>query len=363
MSSGLIAGRSAAGRAGNRRRHREFARPSKSWYLPAPMGLHQFDLNLLRALDALLSERNVTRAAEKLFVTQQAMSGSLHRLREHFGDELLTRVGRKMELTPLARSLQKPVREGLLHVHSALETRPTFDPAAARRTFRVAMSDYASVTLMPRVMRKLASEAPHMTCHVETLNETSFDRLDDGDLDFHLSAGDCRLYGDHPPGAEISSIPLFRDDFVCVVDRRNALVGAEMTLDLYQRLPHNVVRMGAGLKTIVEQGWLDAQLKLRIVSTAPTFTALIFMVPGTPLVATAQRRLATALAPALNLRVLECPVRFDFLQENLAWHPRNEGDPCFEYVRQVFRDAAGELDRTVSSPKRARVAALANHKR
>jgi len=86
------------------------------------MQLSHFDLNLLRSLDALLAERNVTRASERLFVTQQAMSGALRRLREHFENELLVRVGRQMELTPLARSLAHPVREALLKVESALNT-------------------------------------------------------------------------------------------------------------------------------------------------------------------------------------------------------------------------------------------------
>ncbi len=92
------------------------------------MQFSHFDLNLLRSLDALLAERNVTRASERLFVTQQAMSGALRRLREHFENELLVRVGRQMELTPLARSLALPVRDALLKVETAVNTQPSFDP-------------------------------------------------------------------------------------------------------------------------------------------------------------------------------------------------------------------------------------------
>jgi hypothetical protein len=111
------------------------------------MQFSHFDLNLLRSLDALLAERNVTRASERLFVTQQAMSGALRRLREHFENELLVRVGRQMELTPLARSLALPVREALLKAETALNTQPSFDPVTAKGTVRVAMSDYTSLVL------------------------------------------------------------------------------------------------------------------------------------------------------------------------------------------------------------------------
>src|ERR1700757_4799238 len=109
------------------------------------MQIRRFDLNLLPSLDALLAHQNVTRAAEQLFVMQQAMSGALSRLRAHFEDELLIRVGRHLELTPLAKSLVRPVREALLASQAALDTRPSFDPATARRPCRIAMSDYASL--------------------------------------------------------------------------------------------------------------------------------------------------------------------------------------------------------------------------
>jgi DNA-binding transcriptional LysR family regulator len=224
----------------------------------------------------------------------------------------------QFDLNLLRAALAGPVREALLRVQSAMETRPTFDPAAARRTFRVAMSDYASFTLLPLFMRKLAMEAPGMTCHVEGITSSSFERLESGDLDFHLCASDFRLYGEHAPTADVRSMPLFRDDFVCVIDRNHPDIGTEMTLDLYQRLPHNVVRLGSGVTTIIEQGWRDAQLALNIAAIAPTFSALLFMLPGTRLVATAQRRLATPLAASLALRVLECPAQLNALQLSMA---------------------------------------------
>lgn len=302
-----------------------------------------FDLNLLRALDALLAERNVTRAAERLFITQQAMSGALRRLRDYFDDELLVRVGRHFEVTPLAHSLVIPVREALLRVEAALATQPSFDPACATRTVRLAISDYASLVLLPRLMSLLAVEAPNVTMRVETLSSSSFRRLEHGDLDFCVTVPHWGLYNDYGPSGDIQTEELFDDDFVCVVDRRHH-PAPTMTLEAYRAAKHNVVRFGNGIETLVEHSWRQAQFEANIAATAPSFSALMFMVPGTPLVATAQRRLASTLAPSLRLKVLECPVPVPLLNEHMMWHSRNDSDPAHCYLRETFRKLAEKLD-------------------
>jgi len=307
------------------------------------MQLSHFDLNLLRSLDALLAERNVTRASERLFVTQQAMSGALRRLREHFENELLVRVGRHMELTSLARSLVQPVREALLKVESALNTQPTFDPRTARGTVRVAMSDYTSLILLPRLMQILAAEAPHLIVRLEAYGDTSFQRLDSGDLDFCVTVSDRSLYSDYVPSGEIRAQDLFQDDFVCVVDRCYP-VTQKMSLKAYRSAQHNVVRFGRGIRTLVERGWEQSGFDAQIAATAPSFATLIFMLPGTQLVATAQRRLAKTLAAPLRLRVLECPVAIGVLREELLWHSRHDEDPSHLYLREAFRKATELLD-------------------
>src|SRR5215472_18123748 len=116
------------------------------------MHFRQLDLNLLVALDALLMERNITEAGRRLHVTQSAMSGSLGRLREYFGDELLVQIGRKMVPTPLAETLAEPVREILLKVKATVDARPGFDPATSTRRFSLMMSDYVSTVLMNEVV-------------------------------------------------------------------------------------------------------------------------------------------------------------------------------------------------------------------
>jgi DNA-binding transcriptional LysR family regulator len=305
---------------------------------------NRFDLNLLRVLDVLLEEKNVTHAANRMHVTQPAMSGALQRMRDFFNDQLLVRVGREMELTPHARSLIAPVRELLHTIRTTLDIEPSFDPRASRLTFSLAMSDYAAFVLMPKVLRRLSAQAPYVACEIELLNESTFNRLGANDVEFCIASDDWRLYGNHEPGAEIRTVPLFSDEFVCVADRSNPLVGNEFSLDDYKRVPHSAVRLGRGMSSIVEHTWALSDLRPNVAATAPSFSALIFMLPGTPMVATTQARLARALAPSLNLREVACPLIIPQLREVLAWHARNDFNPAHQFVRAIIEDAAREIE-------------------
>ena len=127
------------------------------------MNLNRLDLNLLVALDVLLTERSITHAAEHLNLSPSATSGALARLRVFFDDELLTQIGRRMAPTPLGESLQASVRDCLLHVQATIDIRPQFDPLNSKRNFRLMMSDYVSTVLMPGALRRLQREAPGIT--------------------------------------------------------------------------------------------------------------------------------------------------------------------------------------------------------
>ena len=307
------------------------------------MNLRGFDLNLLRSLDALLSERSVTRAADRVFVSQPTMSGALQRLREYFADQLLIRVGREMELTPLAKSLVRPVHEVLQNIQSTLEIRPSFDPATVKRVFRLAMTDYAAVILMPEVQRHLATSAPYISCAIEPLTEAYYDHLASGDIDFVVAAGNWRLFGTTEPGTEIRSDLLFSDSFVCVVDRDHPSVTDSLSLDEYRRLPHHVVRLGPGTESLIEHAWKVAELDIKVATTSGSFLLCVCLIPKTPVVATTQKRLADLLAASLPLKVVACPVPVPALHESLVWHVRNEFDPGHEFMRGVFAEAAAQL--------------------
>lgn len=307
------------------------------------MQLQNFDLNLLRSLDAFLTERNVTRAAEKLFVTQQAMSASLRRLREHFDDELLVRVGRNFELTPLATALVEPVKSSLQSIQTALQVRPKFDPKTEQRHFKVAMTDYAAMVLMPGVVRTLLQTAPYTVIHVERLDADSYTRLERGELDFCVGFIDWENHRIYKPSAHLRIEGLFRDDFVCVVDPEHFHVEGDITLEQYVNAPHGLVSFGSDWRTLIDRGWLRAGIEPRIVTKAPSFSSLIMMVHGTPLVATLHRRMAHAMARALSLKIMECPVPIRQLEESLVWLDRNDSDPGHSFIRDLFKEAGRTL--------------------
>jgi LysR family transcriptional regulator, nod-box dependent transcriptional activator len=306
------------------------------------MRLRKFDLNLLKALDALLAERSVTKAAENLYVTQQAMSGSLRRLREHFEDPLLVRMGREMELTPLARSLVIPLREALLNLDSTLRVRPMFDPQTTSRSFRLAISDYGSFVILPRVLQVLAKEAPKITLCVSALGDQSFNALERGDLDFFATTSQVAQLRAQQVSENIRKLVLFKDDFVCLADEAHPELREGMTEELYRQLPHTVTHFTIA-NTLVERAWIRHELEPYIASTAPGFATMIFMLPGTPAIGTAQRKLAVVLGAALKLRLHECPIPIDPVEESLFWHERSSEDPAHAFLRLIFQKVAVEL--------------------
>lgn len=297
-----------------------------------------FDLNLLRTLDVLLVERNVTRAAERLCVTQQATSSALQRLRAHFDDELLLRSGRKFELTPLAKSLELPVREALLSVRAALDTKPFYDPAASDYHCRIAMSDYCVHAIAPDLVRALLTQAPRVKMQVETISAHSFEKLEKGDLEFCLTSDHLELYETHAPRFSMGSHPVFDDDFVCVADPDHAPIWPELTLDAYLNARHNMPYFGRDIHTLVESAWADAGMCLDVAVKVPNFSSQLLTLPGTPLIATTQRRLAQALAPLLGLKIMECPLMIERLHEMLFWHQRNHQHPAHLFIRNLFID-------------------------
>jgi LysR family transcriptional regulator, nod-box dependent transcriptional activator len=305
--------------------------------------LNRFDFNLLLALDTLLSERSVTRAADRLCVTQPALSGSLQRLRQHFDDPLLLRVGREMELTPKARALIEPVRTALLHINAALETQAIFEPGTSERTFRVAMSDYCVHIYLPKVVRILAARAPQLRLMIENVFGPSFSRLEGGDIDLVITHGDRTLFGREGRDVDLLTDDLFDDSFVCVVARDHP-IGESMTKDDYLTYPHALAFFGANVRTVEEAEIERRGIVIKELLHVPTFAGLLQMLPGTEMIATVQSKLAEQLADTQKVRVLRPPMNLGTLKETLIWHKRSDDDPGHIWLRAVMKEAAAELD-------------------
>jgi DNA-binding transcriptional LysR family regulator len=300
------------------------------------MQLNRFDLNLLIALDALLREKNVTRAAERVFLSQPAMSAALQKLRTYFNDPLLVRVGRDMQLTPKGLSLVEPVHEVLLRVQATLATQPAFDPGSAQQSFTLVLASSALTLLVPLLLERIAREAPGVRCHLQTLDATSLSRLEYGDADLCIALDDPRFFGQRHWPEWLRSAALRNVRWACIADRDNLLVDADLTPERCRALPHALARAGGATAPASTTDEAAGDLDVR--ATSDSLLSLPFLVVGTPLVASVPERLAQYLATRLPLKVVPDPLRRGEEPELVLWHKRREPDPAHAWFRQLVID-------------------------
>ncbi|MGE4341360.1 MAG: LysR family transcriptional regulator [Pigmentiphaga sp.] len=308
------------------------------------MNLKNFDLNLLVALDALLSECNVTRAAERLCVTQPAMSNALQRMREYFNDPILVRVGRTMQPTPLAELLRGPLREVMLQTGKILKADYNFDPMQAKRTLRIMMTDYCASVFSGPLMRVLSAEAPGIKLEVLPLAAEALDDMIAGKFEMLISAQDLKLMDPEVDEHLINRGHVFSDEFVCAVDVDNPHVGKELDTETYLRLPHAVTRIGNAYLSLEEQATRRLGLDIQIAATTPTFASLPSLLPGTPLIITLQKRLADQFARAIPMRTFAPPVAIPGLEETLYWHNRFQDDEAHAWMRNAIMRAGAQME-------------------
>lgn len=294
------------------------------------MHFNHLDLNLLVALDALLTEKNITRASERVHLSQSAMSGALSRLRDYFQDDLLVQVGRRMVPTPLGESLARPVREVLVKVETTIQAKPEFDPATSSRNFKLLMSDYVSTVLMTSALPPIQRLAPHTMFELLPYSELQWETLDRGEIDFLIMPTDYLREG-HP--SEI----LFEDSYTCVAWCENPLVGDSITLDQYLDLGHVVVRFGQQRVPAYDE-WFFSRFgharRIEVVTTS--FSSILQLVVGTTRIATVQKRLASFYAKYLPLKFVAPPIEMPVLREAIVWHKYRDQDPGNAWVRRML---------------------------
>jgi DNA-binding transcriptional LysR family regulator len=298
--------------------------------------LRKIDLNLLVTLEAVLDERNLTRAAERVGITQPAMSGALGRLRKLTGDELLIRVGRGFELSPVGEELRPLVREALEQVERTLAASRQFDPSTSRRRFTVSISDYALFVLGQRLERRLTELAPGV--------EVAFDSLPaPDDLASHLLRRDL-VIGGAGRGIPGQRQQVFRDRFVCVVsDADTPLPGATASLAELAELPYLSAWFGADVSTPADDALAEQGVLLQPAQQAPGLLALPFLLPGTRMFAFVPERLARSMGPSLGLRTVATPLRIPTLVEAAYWHPVNAEEAGLRWLLGVLREIAEDI--------------------
>ena len=295
------------------------------------VNLARIDLNLLVALDVLLAERSVTRAAARVGLGQSAMSHNLARLRALFGDELLTRGPQGMRPTPRALALADPVRTALAGIEALVSREEAFDPRTADRLFRIGLPDSSEILLGPALLAHLCDAAPgvrlrlHSTDGLAILDEIDADRLD-------LGIG----IGPFAAGQTHHKQRLLRTDtYLCMFNA--ALIGVEppILLDDYVRLPHVLTSLRRGERGVVDEALEKLGLARRVALTTPRFMSVPFVVARAPVVTTMHARLARFFAAELGLSLSPPPVALPEVPISMVWHASHDRDPAHAWLRGI----------------------------
>jgi DNA-binding transcriptional LysR family regulator len=299
------------------------------------VNLRSVDLNLLVVLDALLTERSVTRAARRLFMSQPATSNALRRLRLLLEDPLLLRTPAGMDLTPRAVALAQPVAEMLRNVGSILEGRKAFEPHSADLRVHVAASEYVAYVLLAPLLHRLRAAAPRLRLSVREVDpHNPLAPLYSGGVDVV-----CAYIPDPP--SDLHRVELFADRWACVVRREHPEVRSRLSLDRFSRLPHVVLPMQTGgFGSSIANKLVDRGLTRDIVLSVPYLLAIPYVLCASDLVMTTPQRLAAAFAATHAIRVLSHPLRLPPFTVAAFWHARTHADPAHAWFRQTLLEAA-----------------------
>lgn len=290
------------------------------------MRLDQFDLNLLIALDVLIEERSVTRAADRLNLTQSAMSAALKRLREAFSDPILVQHGKRMVPTPGALSLAPHVSAALLNLRGILASGMHFEPAQSRRRFRIVASDYITTVLIGPALRALQSEAPGVQVEITLPRSDILEMLDDGEIDLLISPEEF-LSPVHP--REL----VFEERHVVVGCADNPLLHRPIALRDFYDSGHVVVSVSRD-GTFIDNFLRGAGEQRRIEVICAAFAQVPYMLPGTTRLALMHERLARELAPQLGLAIQEPPVALPVMREMMQFHSARAADRGLAWLRE-----------------------------
>jgi len=292
------------------------------------MDIRNVDLNLLVALDALLAERSVSRAAARLHLSQPATSAVLARLRELFDDPLLMRSARGMLPTPRALELLGPVKQVLHEIDAIVQPRTAFDPANAEHTFTLSASDYVEYALLPALVDYLEHQAPRVRLAVRPLDLQSVaGQMETGEVDLCITG-----LRNAPPG--LHERALYAERIVSVVRRNHPRVGAQLTLDTFCSLEHIMVSVrGSGFSARIDEA-LAALGRTRHARLAvPHFLLVPEIVARSDMISALPERLARGYANML--RLYEPPVKMDGFTVGQIWHERNQREPAQVWLRDV----------------------------
>jgi DNA-binding transcriptional LysR family regulator len=302
------------------------------------MNLRQIDLNLLVILHQLLQDRSVSTSADKLGLTQPAVSNALKRLRAMLKDDLFVRTARGMEPTPYALHLAAPVGEALATLKAAFDERDAFDPATSTRTFTLSMTDIGEIYFMPPLLKALATLAPHI--QISTARNTA------GNLKEEMEAGNVDLALGLLPHLTTGFFQrrLFKQRYVCMFRKDHPTATNPISMKSYAALEHlGIIAANTGhgeVDALIAKRGIQRRVRLHV----PHFIAVGHILQSSDLIATVPERFAVHCEAPFNLAISPLPMKLPDIAIHLFWHAKYNRDPASMWLRQLmvslFADAA-----------------------
>ncbi|MCU0684962.1 MAG: LysR family transcriptional regulator, partial [Polyangiaceae bacterium] len=288
------------------------------------------DLDLLAALDLLLDERSVTRAARRLGITPSAMSHKLRALRERLDDPLL--VGGRAGLVPTARAeaMAAPLRQALSDVRAAVRAGAAFEPRSSKRRFVIATVDYAVFRIIPPALEVLRSEAPGISIAIESPGPRLGARLESGAVDLAIGAASV------PATSTLLRRSLGREGFVVLGRAGHPGLRRPLTLASYAALPHLLISPGGTPGGPVDDLLARHGLKREAVLCLSHFVTAPFLAARSDLVVTAPLGLADEARRYLELTIVPAPAEIAAVESHMVWHPRSQHDPAHRWLRELI---------------------------
>jgi DNA-binding transcriptional LysR family regulator len=304
--------------------------------------LQNFDLNLLVFFNALMIERSVSKAADKVHLSQSAMSHALNRLRDLLDDPIMVKTNKGMLPTSKAFAMEMPIREALIKIQQHIYAQEEFKPSSAHANFIVYGPEYFETAYLPALFAYLQKKAPNVKIMTGVLRSIEEDALTNGEVDYFIG-----IDGIHTVPKRLRCRPWLRDALTCVVSNKNEAIGDHISIEAFRRAKH-IYHSTLGTpftKTILDKWLKQNKIKRQIAVDVPGYLSAMMITETTDFVLTLPLLLAKKLIQKMDLRIVRPPDGFPKYKLNLIWHPLYENEPDKEWFRRILFDlAAGQLD-------------------
>ncbi|BAZ11642.1 transcriptional regulator LysR family protein [Calothrix sp. NIES-4071] len=288
------------------------------------------DLNLLVVFDALMTEQHLTRAAEKIGLSQPATSNALSRLRKLFNDDLFIKTSKGMAPTPRAIELAESIHQSLLQVQTAIYSEPEFIPQTSDRVFRIGMDDYSELVFLPKLLAEIEILAKNVKIQVRSTNWIRSPKLLDAD-DIDLAIGHCPQF---QPWHQRQL--LYEEHFVCVASSERFKNRKAITLEEYIAAAHLLVSPKEDMVGLVDEALAQQNLSRNVVMSVPNFLIVPFILANTNFIATLPAHLVKTFVEVWQLYASPLPFQMAGFSIDLLWHSKNDREPGHMWLRNLI---------------------------